>query len=129
MQAKFETLFPWYWGSEAQFLEIMNILVELPNNRGWKGEFHRFRMLSEVLHYGVKERTVEFVYNTVVDARNKVYGPGLWFTWDESAYDKKLCNPPSVMELEFLSAMTSAEREYATSDFATLWSHCRKSQF
>lgn len=127
MQAKFEKLFPWYWGTEKQFLEIMKTLVELPHNRGWLGEFHRFRMLSEVLHYGVKERTVEFVYNTVNSARNEV--DGLWFTWDESAYDKKLCNPPSIMELEFLAAMKSAECTLATSDFATLWSHWLKSQF
>jgi len=125
----FEKLFPWYWGTEAQFLEIMKILVELEDNRGWIGEFHRFRMLSEVLHYGIKERTVAFVYNTVIAARNKVYGPSLWFTWDETAYDAKLCNPPSAEEKEFLADMIKLEKDLAIKDFAELWQKYKELKF
>jgi hypothetical protein len=121
----FSKLFPWWTGSESQFLSIMDMLHKIEGQNDWVYDFHNFRITALVLQ-SKERKTALLLHDIIESAYNDMYMS--WFEpFARSFHRLRLVDELSNDEQEFLSEMTLMEREHVKKrSFTELWFNWRE---
>jgi len=117
-------LFPWWNGSEADFISILEMLNKIEQTDDWVVSFHDLRVMSLVLK-GMNAHMPSFIYTTIKMAF--VFKNMRWFTpYEQSYLELYPTDSLSIHERVFLAEMSLIERDSYTRKFSELWTHWRK---
>jgi len=122
MSSTFATTFHWWRGTEAQFLQVMQILLSMPDNKGWMEEYHRFRIMAQLFSKLGHADPATHLLNTVKQASSKSTAAS-FFNWGMEVYDQRQfeINNLSVAEMRFMSDLMTLD-DYNETPFDQLWS-------
>jgi len=115
----FRNLFPWWKGSEGQFLNIITMIHKLESNDDWIISFYHFRIIAHALK--LVPNSASLINDIVEIASNNRYL--LWLEPYARAYHReKISDELTTYEKSFLVEMTKIERENMKKrNFTELW--------